>query len=69
MSKARAGKIFPRVIYPDDVHANELLHAYKAAKRLAIAKKDRRWKLAKEAVTNRRMLIGEGRMFKHAGAQ
>jgi len=69
MSRVRAGKIFPKNLYPGDTHANELIHAYKSAKRLAIAKKDRRWKLAREVAINRKLLIGAGRMFKHAGAK
>lgn len=45
--------------------AVDILAMYHAARRLLIAKKDRRWKLAQAAATDKHLLIGSCHIFKN----
>lgn len=59
MAKVRAGKVAPKNIL-GDVEADEILHAYKAAKKLDWQrKKDTRWQLAAAAGADRFLLIAK----------
>lgn len=60
MAKIRAGKVKPKAYFGDDAEANELYHAYKAAKKLEWKrKKDMRWKLAAAAGASRFLLVAK----------
>jgi hypothetical protein len=62
MAKLKAGKIFPKRLY-GDADASDLLHGYKAARKLARAKKRTDWQLAAATATDRRLIIGRCRVF------
>lgn len=59
MAKVRAGKVAPKNIL-GDVEADEILHAYKAAKKINYMRKHSdRWKLAAASSVDRFLLIGQ----------
>lgn len=51
----------------DKYEAADMLRQYRAAKRLPKKQKKPEWKLAQAAANNRRLLIGNGRMFRSPG--
>jgi hypothetical protein len=66
MARLKAGKIYPKMVY-GDAEASDLLHQYKAARKLARARKRSDWQLAQATALDRRLIIGRSRVFNVPG--